>query len=200
MPIVLGGDHTHRAAGPAVWPTPRPGGADPFRRAPGHLGQLLGSALHPRHAVRRAVEEGSAGHRPLHPGGVAWPAVRPGGLPGLAGPGLQAVAPKSTNRAPPGRCGRSWSGWGTPRPTSPGTLTAWTRPSRPPPARRGGRTQFVSGAGDLARVGAAEPGRVRDDGGGAPVRRTRAITSLLAANLCWEFLALLALRSRGTSG
>ena len=50
--VALGGDHTDRAAVAARGArAPRPGRADPLRRAPRHVGHVLRRAVHARHPV-----------------------------------------------------------------------------------------------------------------------------------------------------
>ena len=93
----------------------------------------------------------------------------------------------------PGRRSRGASGtcWAKVRPTSPSTSTRSTPPTRPAPARR--------------RWAASPPGRCRPSCGGldglgfagmdvvevAPAHDVAEITSLAAATVAWEYLALL---------
>ena len=63
-PVMLGGDHTialRRAA--RRRPQARPGGADPLRRPPRHLEQLLRRRPHPRHDLPSRPRGGSADRR-----------------------------------------------------------------------------------------------------------------------------------------
>ena len=202
VPLCVGGDHYRDPRGPSRAGAPaRPARARALRRAPRHLGPLLRACRY-YHGSRSGGRSRRADRCPAHdPGGHPRSALRPRGL--RLPP--RARARGASHRGREGARGRL--GGGAPARLAGWPLVSLLRHRRVDPAyapatgtpEAGGVTSYEA----LSLVRAlrrARAGGGRHRGGLAALRRARAITGVLAANLALRAVSVVALGREGATG